>query len=163
MEPTERRILEILERDARTPPADIAAMLGLDEAQVRRVIRDCEQKKIIRRYKTIVDWDKTGDQSVLAFIDVRVSPAREVGFDDVAARIYGYPEVLAVNLVSGGYDLQVVVRGPSLKDVAMFVSEKLATIDRVNSTTTHFLLRRYKEDGEVLVEPEEDRRLAVTA
>src|SRR5688500_4911881 len=98
MEPTERRILALLERAARTPPADIAAMLGVDEAQVRRVIRDCEQKKIIRRYKTIVDWDKTGDQSVLAFIDVRVSPAREVGFDDVAARIYGYPEVLAVNL-----------------------------------------------------------------
>jgi len=162
MENTVRRVLEILERDARTPPADIGAMLGVDEAEVRRTIQECERKKFIRRYKTIVDWEKTGDDSVLAFIDVRVSPAREVGFDDVAARIYGFPEVVAVNLVSGGYDLQVTVRGPSLKDVAMFVAEKLATIDRVNSTTTHFLLRRYKEDGEVLVEPEEDRRLAVT-
>jgi DNA-binding Lrp family transcriptional regulator len=99
---------------------------------------------------------------VVAFIDVRVSPAREVGFDDVAARIYRYPEVLSVNLVSGGYDLQVTVKGPTMKDVALFVAEKLATVDRVNSTTTHFLLRRYKEDGDVLVEQEEDRRLAVT-
>ena len=99
---------------------------------------------------------------VLAFIDVRVSPAREVGFDDVASRIYRYPEVVSVSLVSGGYDLQVVVKGPDLKDVAMFVAEKLATIDRVQSTATHFLLRRYKEDGDILVEHEEDRRLAVT-
>jgi DNA-binding Lrp family transcriptional regulator len=162
MEPTHRRILEILERDARTPHSDMAAMLGLTEDDVRDIIRRFEQQKIIRRYKTIIDWEKAGDEDVLAFIDVRVSPAREVGFDDVAARIYGYPEVVSVNLVSGGYDLQVVVRGPSLKDVAMFVAERLATIDRVQSTATHFLLRRYKEDGQVLVEPDEDRRLAVT-
>jgi len=101
-------------------------------------------------------------EDVLAFITVQVSPARDVGFDDVAARIYRYPEVVAVYLVSGGYDLEVVVRGPSFKDVAMFVAEKLSVLDRVNSTATHFLLRRYKEDGEVLVEQEEDRRLAVT-
>jgi DNA-binding Lrp family transcriptional regulator len=163
MDPTTRRILEILERDARTSAADIAAMLGVPEEQVRRTVREYEQRQIIRRYKTVIDWEKAGDESVLAFIDVRVSPAREVGFDDVAKRIYGYPEVVAVYLVSGGYDLQVVVRGPSLRNVAMFVAEKLATIDRVNSTATHFLLRRYKEDGEVLVEQEEDRRLAVTA
>ncbi|HEU4752620.1 MAG TPA: Lrp/AsnC ligand binding domain-containing protein, partial [Armatimonadota bacterium] len=96
------------------------------------------------------------------FIDVRVSPAREVGFDDVAARIYRFPEVRSVHLVSGGYDLQVVVQGPTMQDVALFVAEKLATIDRVHSTTTHFLLRRYKEDGDILVEQEEDRRLAVS-
>lgn len=159
---TTTRVLQILERDARTTPAEIAAMVGSDEAEVRRVIQECEQKKVIRKYKTIVDWERLGQDDVLAFITVQVSPAREVGFDDVAKRIYRFPEVLAVYLVSGGYDLQVVVRGPSLKDVAMFVAEKLATIDRVNSTATHFLLRRYKEDGEVLVEQEEDRRLAVT-
>src|SRR4051812_12675972 len=162
MEDTTNRILAILERDARTAPAEVAAMVGMSEDEVRRVIRECEERKIIRRYKTIIDWERAGEDAVLAFIDVRVSPAREVGFDDVAARIYRFPEVLAVYLVSGGYDLQVVVRGPSLKDVAMFVAEKLATIDRVNSTATHFLLRRYKEDGEILVEQEEDRRLAVT-
>lgn len=162
MEDTTNRILAILERDARTTPAEVAAMVGMSEDEVRRVVRECEERKIIRRYKTIVDWERAGEDAVLAFIDVRVSPAREVGFDDVAARIYRFPEVLAVYLVSGGYDLQVVVRGPDLKEVAMFVAEKLATIDRVNSTTTHFLLRRYKEDGEVLVEAEEDRRLAVS-
>lgn len=162
MDTTTRRILRMLERDARASAADIATMAGVAEEEVRRIVRECEQARVIRRYKTVVDWEKAGQQDVLAFIDVRVSPAREVGFDDVAARIYRYPEVLAVYLVSGGYDLQVVVQGPSLHDVAMFVAEKLATIDRVNSTTTHFLLRRYKEDGEILAEQEEDRRLAVT-
>lgn len=159
---TTHRILHILERDARTSPADIASMVGIPEEDVRQVIRECEERKIIRRYRTVVDWERAGEEGVLAFIDVRVSPAREVGFDDVASRIYRYPEVVSVSLVSGGYDLQVVVKGPDLRDVAMFVAEKLATIDRVQSTATHFLLRRYKEDGDVLVEQEEDRRLAVT-
>jgi DNA-binding Lrp family transcriptional regulator len=162
LEETTRRVLQILERDARVPAAEIAARLGLEEHQVADIIRRCEEKCVIRRYKTLIDWEKAGEEAVLAFIDVRVSPAREVGFDDVASRIYRYPEVLAVYLVSGGYDLQVVVKGPSLQAVAFFVAEKLATIEGVNSTTTHFLLRRYKEDGEVLVEQEEDRRLAVS-
>jgi DNA-binding Lrp family transcriptional regulator len=162
MESLTPRILRILERDARTAPADIAAMVGASEDDVRQVIRECEEKKIIRRYRTVVDWEKAGEQGVTAFIDVRVSPAREVGFDDVAARIFRYPEVRSVHLVSGGYDLQVVIQGPTMQDVALFVAEKLATIDRVNSTTTHFLLRRYKEDGDILVEQEEDRRLAVS-
>ena len=162
MNETTRRILHILERDARTPPAEIAAMLGVEEAEVRRAIQECEAKQIIRRYKTVIDWERAGEENVVAFIEVRVSPAREVGFDDVAARIYRYPEVLSVHLVSGGHDLRVMVEGPSLRDVAFFVAEKLATIDRVHSTTTHFLLRRYKEDGEILVEQDEDRRLAVT-
>jgi DNA-binding Lrp family transcriptional regulator len=161
METTTNRVLRILERDARIQPSEIAAMVGVSEEDVRRVIRECEENKIIRRYKTIVDWERLGQEGVVAFIDVRVTPAREVGFDDVAGRIYRFPEVLSVHLVSGGYDLHVVVRGPSMKEVALFVAEKLATIDRVQSTTTHFLLRRYKEDGELLVEPEEDRRLAV--
>jgi DNA-binding Lrp family transcriptional regulator len=162
MDTTSNRILHILERDARTSTADIASMVGVDEEEVRRIIRECEEKRIIRKYKTIIDWERAGEEAVLAFIDVRVSPERQVGFDDVASRIYRFPEVAAVYLVSGMYDLQVVVRGPSLKEVAMFVAEKLATIDRVHSTTTHFLLRRYKEDGEVLVEHEEDRRLMIT-
>jgi DNA-binding Lrp family transcriptional regulator len=155
-------ILRLLERDARADPDEIAVMTGLAADEVRTAIRECEENGIIRRYKTVVDWERAGDEGVLAFIDVRVSPARDVGFDDVAARIYRYPEVLSVYLVSGGYDLQVVVKGPSLRDVARFVSEKLSTLDRVNSTTTHFLLRRYKEDGDVFVEHEAPRRLAVT-
>jgi DNA-binding Lrp family transcriptional regulator len=162
METLTARILRILERDARTAPADIAAMVGAPEEEVRAIIRESEEKKLIRRYRTVVDWERLGDRGVTAFIDVRVSPAREVGFDDVAARIYRFPEVRSVHLVSGGYDLQVVVQGPTMQDVALFVAEKLATIDRVHSTTTHFLLRRYKEDGDILVEQEEDRRLAVS-
>ncbi len=156
------RILRILERDARSSPGQIAAMVGAPEDEVRSVIRDCEQRRIIRRYKTVVDWERAGVEDVVAFIDVRVSPAREVGFDDVAARIYRYPEVIDVDLVSGGYDLRVVVSGPTMKDVALFVAEKLATLDRVHSTATHFLLRRYKQGSDILVEEEHDRRLAVT-
>src|SRR5260370_10067784 len=113
-----------------------------------RTIRECEGKRIIRRYKTVVDWEKAGDERVSAFIDVKVSPAREVGFDDVAARIYRYPEVLSVYLVSGEYDLRVIVEGKTSQQVASFVAGSLATIDRVQATATHFLLKKYKEDGE---------------
>lgn len=156
------RILRILERDARVPADDIATMVDMQVDEVHRIIRDCEVQKLIRSYRTVVDWERAGDESVTAMIDVRVSPAREVGFDDVAARIYRFPEVESVYLVSGGYDLHVVVKGPTMKDVALFVAEKLATLDRVISTATHFLLRTYKEGGVILVEPEEDRRLSVT-
>jgi DNA-binding Lrp family transcriptional regulator len=156
------RVLKILERDARLSVEQVAAMADLPEEEVRRIIEDCERRKIIRRYKTIVDWEAAGAERVYAFIDVRVSPAREVGFDDVAARIYRYPEVRSVYLVSGTHDLRVVVQGSSMHEVAFFVAEKLATIDRVQSTATYFLLKKYKEDGEILAEQEEDRRLAVT-
>lgn len=162
MDTTTTQILRILEQDARVAPADIATLVGVAEDEVRRILQECETKKIIRRYKTVVDWERLGESSVVAFIDVRVSPAREVGFDDVASRIYRYPEVRSVHLVSGGYDLHVVVQGPSMREVALFVAEKLATVDRVISTATHFMLRRYKEDGEILVEADEDRRLAIT-
>jgi DNA-binding Lrp family transcriptional regulator len=156
------QILKILERDARQSPAQIAAMTGQSEAEVRRAIGEAEAQKIIRRYKTVIDWERAGEEEVGAFIDVKVSPAREVGFDDVAARIYRYPEVVSVYLVSGEFDLRVIVEGKTMHEVAFFVAEKLATIDRVQGTATHFLLKKYKEDGEVLVEAEEDRRLAVT-
>jgi DNA-binding Lrp family transcriptional regulator len=156
-----KRILKILERDARTPVSQIAAMVGESEEEVTRTIDDCERRGIIRRYKTVIDWERAGIERVFAFIDVKVSPAREVGFDDVAARIYRFPEVHSVFLMSGGYDLLVVVEGTSMKEIAFFVAERLATIDRVNSTATHFLLKKYKEDQVVVAEQEEDRRLAV--
>lgn len=155
-------ILRILDEDARLSPEEIATMTGKSAEEVRAIIEDCEQKGIIRRYKTVVEWEKLGEEPVIAFIDVKVSPERGVGFDDVAERIYRFPEVRAVFLVSGSHDLRVQVSGPSLKEVAFFVAEKLATIDRVQSTNTHFLLKRYKEDGVIFGAPEEDRRLAVT-
>ncbi len=157
-----KRILKILERDARTPVAQIAAMVGRSEAEVARDIDDCERSGVIRRYKTVIDWERAGVEHVFAFIDVKVTPAREVGFDDVAARIYRFPEVHSVYLMSGGYDLLVVVEGKSMKEVAFFVAERLAPIDGVQSTATHFLLKKYKEDQVVVAEPEEDRRLVVT-
>ena len=159
---TTRRILRALEQDARRSPAQIARMVGAAEAEVAETIARCERAGIIRSYKTVIAWERMQEERVVAFIDVSVSPQRDVGFDQVAARIYRYPEVRSVHLVSGGSDLRVVVEGPNLHDVAAFVAEKLAPIDHVTATNTHFLLKTYKEDGEVLVEEHaDDDRLAV--
>ena len=157
-----KEILRILEEDARLNPDEIAARTGKTPEEVRAIIQDCEQKGIIRRYKTVIDWEQCDDEPVIAFIDVKVSPERGVGFDDVAERIYRFPEVRSVYLVSGVHDLRVQVSGKSMKEVAFFVAEKLATIDRVMETITHFLLKKYKEDGVIFEAPEGDRRLAVT-
>jgi DNA-binding Lrp family transcriptional regulator len=157
-----KEILRILEEDPRISVEDIASMTGKSAAEVASVIADCEAKGIIRQYKAVIDWEKVGHEPVIAFIDVKVSPERGVGFDDVAERIYRFPEVRAVYLVSGMHDLRVQVTGKSMKEVAFFVAEKLATIDRVQSTNTHFLLKKYKEDGVIFEVPEGDRRLAVT-
>jgi DNA-binding Lrp family transcriptional regulator len=158
----DKQILKILERDARTSPSDIAVMLGKTEDEVRESIKKMEANGIIRRYKTVIDWDKAGREQVFAFIDVRVTPSRGVGFDDVAKRIYNFPEVHSVYLVSGDYDLRVVVGGKTMHEVAFFVAEKLATLENVLSTRTSFLLKKYKDDGDVFVETETDNRLAVT-
>ncbi len=158
----DKQILKILERDARTSPAEIAVMLGKTEDEVRESIKKMEANGIIRRYKTVIDWEKAGREQVFAFIDVRVTPSRGVGFDDVAKRIYNFPEVHSVYLVSGDYDLRVVVGGKTMHEVAFFVAEKLATLENVLSTRTSFLLKKYKDDGDVFVETETDNRLAVT-
>ena len=157
-----KEILKILEEDARLSVEEIASMTGKPPEEVKSIIEECERKGIIRCYKTVVDWDKLGEEPIIAFIDVKVSPERGVGFDDIAERIYRFPEVRAVYLVSGQHDLRVQVSGKTMKEVAFFVAEKLATIDRVQSTNTHFLLKRYKEDGVTFEAPEGDRRLAVT-
>lgn len=156
-----RNILEILEKDARIDPAKIAIMTGLDEASVRAQIAEWERTRVIRRYKTVIDWERFGDESVAAFIDVCVTPARGSGFDDVAERIYRYPEVRSVFLVSGAHDLRVIVEGASMKEIANFVAEKLAPLDRVTATNTHFVLKKYKDDGEIFSETESDHRLMV--
>ncbi|HSV75109.1 MAG TPA: Lrp/AsnC family transcriptional regulator [Chthonomonadales bacterium] len=156
-----REILQILESDARATPARIAVITGLAEEEVARQIALWEASGVIRRYKTVVDWERYGEDVVEAYIDVSVTPERGAGFDDIAARIYRYPEVRSVALVSGGHDLRVIVRGDDIKEVARFVAEKLATLERVTSTNTHFLLRRYKEDGDVFGEADPDHRLMV--
>lgn len=158
----EKEILKILERDSRLTPDKIAVMVGKTEEDVVKTIKKLEAKGVIRHYKTIVDWEKMGKETVFAFIDVRVSPSRGVGFDDVARRIYKYPEVHSVYLVSGDYDLRVVVEGKTMRDVAFFVAEKLSTLEGVLSTKSSFLLKKYKMDGDIFEERAEDVRLAVT-
>jgi DNA-binding Lrp family transcriptional regulator len=154
-----RRLLTALAADARRDASRLAALTGLPEDQVAAIVAGLERQRVIRGYKTVVDWERFGDERVVAFIDVSVSPQRDVGFDQVAARIYRHPEVRSVHLVSGGHDLRIIVEAPSMREIAQFVSEKLAPIDHVTATNTHFLLKAYKEDGDILSEdaPADDR------
>jgi DNA-binding Lrp family transcriptional regulator len=154
-------ILKILEHDSRTPHAQIAVMTGRTEHDVNAEIARLEKQGIIKRYKTVIDWEKAGRERVYAFIDVKVAPSRGVGFDDVADRIARFTEVISVYLVSGEYDLRVVLTGCSIHEIGSFVSNKLSTIDRVQATITHFVLKRYKEDAEILEGPAEDKRLPI--
>ncbi|MFH1561806.1 MAG: Lrp/AsnC family transcriptional regulator [Nitrospirota bacterium] len=162
LEAKEKEILKILERDAKATPEKIATMVGISSAEVSAKIKELEDKGIIVQYKTIINWEKTGEEVVYAFIEVKVTPERDVGFDSVAKRIYKFPEVHSLYLLSGTYDLSVVVEGKSMKDIAYFVAEKLATLDNVQGTVSHFMLKKYKIDGKVLEPEEEDKRLAVT-
>lgn len=164
-----REILDILSRDGHAGVARIATMTGLPEAEVAERIRGWEAAGVIRRYKAVVDWDRfehieadQSEESITAFIDCSIGPARGVGFDDVAARICRFPEVRSVYLVSGSQDLRCTVTGRSLREVSEFVSQKLSTIDRVHATATHFVLKTYKRDGDAFIEPEPDHRLPVT-
>lgn len=154
-------ILEILYEDALTPTDQIALMLGIDEAKVVKYIDELKRDNVIVKYHAMINWDKTSSQDVEAIIEVKVTPQRDRGFESIAKRIYRFDEVKSVYLMSGAYDLMVLVSGKTLKQVASFVSEKLSTIDGVNSTATHFVLKRYKEDG-VVLNDETDERLVVT-
>ena len=160
--PQPDEILTILARDARTSPETIATLTGQAVSDVRAAIAGYERRGIIKHYKTIIDWEKAGIEKVFAFIDVKVLPAREVGFDAVAERLYRYPEVHSVWLVSGGSDLRIVVEGNHMREVGRFVAEKLSILEGVTATDTHFLLRRYKEDQDLFVETEGDQRLVVS-
>jgi DNA-binding Lrp family transcriptional regulator len=155
-------ILSILENDARTSAEAISRMTGRPEEEVRDKIARFEQTGVIREYKAVIDWSRAGAERVIAFIDVKVTPARDVGFDDVAERIYRFPEVHSVWLVSGDYDLRVVLEGRTVPDVGLFVAQKLSTLDRVQATATHFLLKRYKEAGVIFVDEDKDERLSVS-
>ncbi len=155
-------ILEILYKDAKADPADIAKQVKLPEENVRKYIKKFETDRIILGYHADINWQRIRLHDVKALIEVKVIPERKVGFDSVAEAIYRYPEVTAVYLLSGGYDLLVQVEGESLREVALFVSEKLATTHGVQSTVSHFLLKKYKEDGVILVDQSESKRLPVT-
>ena len=157
-----REVLRLLEADARQPPSRLAELSGLSTATVRRLIARAEAEGIIRRYKGIVNWERVGEDRVFAFIEVRALPERGRGFDAVAERLVGFPEVHSLCLMSGDYDLHVVVQGETMREVAYFVADKLAPLEGVQSTATHFVLKRYKIDGDVLEEKEEVRRLPVS-
>ena len=165
-----RQILELLERDATLSHETIATMTGLPVAEVSEAIAAWEASGAIRRYKAVIDWDAVdtdvnGDptsEAVTAFIDVSMSPARGVGFDDVATRIARFDEVRSVYLVSGTHDLRCTVTARNIRAVSDFVAQKLSTIERVQGTATHFVLKTYKRDGDAFTQPDPDHRLPVT-
>jgi DNA-binding Lrp family transcriptional regulator len=155
-------ILKILEKDARTTVEQIAIMTGQSKAAVTKDINRAEKDHTILKYKTIINWDKVDNGSqVSALIEVKVTPQRDVGYDAIAERIYRFPQARTVYLVSGTYDLLILVTGKTMQEVADFVAQKLAPVEGVQSTITHFLLKRYKEDGEILTEKEEVKRQQV--
>ncbi len=156
-------ILDILKNDARTTTAEIAVMLGADESEVAKAVAKMEKDGVIVKYTAIVNDEKLQKERVEALIEVKVSPVREKGFDEIAEYIYQFDEVKSVYLMSGAYDLAVLVEGKTLRDTARFVSEKLSGIDKVLSTATHFILKKYKSEGIVLTKPEEKKRLIVQA
>ena len=162
MDNLRNEILRYLETNSRVNLAELGVLVGVDETTVANEIADMEKEKIICGYHTLIDWDKAGVESVTALIEVRVTPQRNQGFDRIAERIYNYPEVHAVYLISGGYDLLVTLEGKTLKEVSRFVSEKLSPIDAVISTATYFILKKYKDHGTVLVPKKESERMLAT-
>lgn len=157
-----KEILEILEDNPKLQPKEIAAMAGITEAEAASKIEEMEKKGIIRKYKTVIDWEKAGEEYVYAIIELKIALRSRTGYDAIAERIAKFPEVRSVRLISGDHDLSLTVRGKSMKEVAFFVAEKIATLEQVQGTVTHFVLRTYKEDGDVLFEKERPERLAVS-
>lgn len=156
-------ILDILNKEKSSiSRARIARMLGVDEKEVDESIKALEKENVIVGYKTIVNWDKTDRDVVTALIELRVTPQRGEGFDKIAERIYKYPQVTSLYLMSGAYDLAVTIEGKSMKEVALFVAQKLAPMDSIVSTATHFVLKKYKEEGIVFEDDEKDTRQVIT-
>jgi len=157
-------ILEVLEKDARLTPEEIAKMVGKSPQAVRNAIKKYKKDGVILKYKTVINKELARDdvKDVRALIEVRVAPQKNVGFDHIAERIYQFPEVSSCYLLSGGYDLLLVVEGKSIHTIASFIAEKLAPMEHVRGTVTHFLLKKYKEDGDILKGKDKDKRLAIT-
>ena len=149
-------ILNLLEKNSRLTAKEIAEQTGYDEKEVENTIKEMEKDRVICGYNTLINWDKTGRDYITALIEVKVTPQRGNGFDKVAERIYSFDEVKAVYLMSGGFDLTVILEAKSLKDIAFFVSDKLSPIDAVVSTATHFVLKKYKDHGIILDDGKEE-------
>ena len=153
------KILAIIEKNSRLTTKDIADILGENEERVKAEIESMEQEGIICGYHTLINWDKAGVEKVSALIEVRVTPQRGMGFDKVAERIYNYPEVNSVYLISGGFDLMVTLEGKTLREISQFVSDKLSALDQVLSTKTNFILKKYKDHGTVMAAKPKDERI----
>ena len=162
MDRLEMNVLDILTGDARTPISQIAVMLGETEAQIADTVARLERQRVILKYPALINWEKVDVEQVEAMIEVRVTPQRGEGFEAIAEQIYRFDEVSSVYLMSGGYDLLVNMKARTMRQLALFVAEKLSTIEHVISTATHFVLRKYKDQGVVMDESEEDLRLKVT-
>jgi len=154
-------ILEILEKNARASVEEIALMLNKSVEEVRETIKKLEEENVIVGYNTLINWEKSSKETVTALIEVKVTPQRGQGFDKVAERIYRYPQVKACYLMSGGFDLTVIIEGKDMKEVALFVAEKLAPLESVLSTATHFVLKKYKDDGVIFEKKNKDDREAL--
>lgn len=158
----EEELLAIIEKNSRIDLKELAVILGVAEIDVVNTLQKMEDEGIVCGYHTMINWEKTSIEKVTALIEVRVTPQRGQGFDNIAERIYKYPEVQSVYLMSGGYDLLVTLEGKTLREVSTFVSDKLSTLETVLSTATHFILKKYKDHGTILNEKPEDEREIVT-
>jgi DNA-binding Lrp family transcriptional regulator len=158
-----KEILDAISKNSRISVGDLAAMLGCEQELVEKEIKEMEDSKVICGYPTLINWDKTDCEKVTALIEVKVTPQRDMGFNKVAERIYKFEEVESVYLMSGGFDLTVIIQGKSMKEVARFVSEKLSTLEYVTSTATYFVLKKYKEHGlEMTGEKQKTERMLIT-
>ena len=156
------QIFEILQDNARATPEQVSTMLGIPVSEVEKAIKKAEEDKTIIKYKTIINWSKLDKEEVWALIEVRIIPQHDVGFDAIAEHIYRFPQVQYAYLVSGTYDLALLVKGKNMQEISSFVTEKLAPLEKVQSTVTHFLLKRYKDDGEIIEPTKEPKRLPIT-
>ncbi|MGN0375926.1 MAG: Lrp/AsnC family transcriptional regulator [Butyrivibrio sp.] len=155
-------ILTVLEKNSRIDIADLAALLGESEINVANEIADMEKEHVICGYHTLINWDKTSDEKVTALIEIKVTPQKGLGFGAIAERIYNYSQITALYLMSGGFDFTVIIEEKTMKEVALFVANKLAPLDGVLSTSTHFVLKKYKDHGTVLEIPDNDERMLVS-
>ena len=155
-------LLSLIEKNSRMGLDELSVLLGLKEIEVAQELAKLEEEGIICGYHTLINWDKTSIEKVTALIEVKVTPQRGQGFDRIAERVYNYPEVKSVYLISGGYDLLVTLEEKTLKEIASFVSDKLSTLDSVLSTATHFILKKYKDHGTIFDKKREDEREVIS-
>ena len=163
LSPTDRNLLKIIAEDSRLSPEELSIQTGLTPEYIKDRIAEWEETKIIAGYRPMINWARTGEEKVSALIEVRVLPQRGYGFDKIAKRLQKFPEIQSLMLMSGGYDLTLLIEGKTMQEVALFVAEKLAPLEHIQSTATHFVLRRYKQDGvELMGEEETPQRLVVS-